>query len=810
MTHVAESITRHPWRVLLVAGVLVAVALLLMSRLRAQTSLDAMLDPTDPATAAMGRVLEGFPVAEELLVMVSLPGGEHDASDLTAFAGRLKGSLDTEPSLVRAVRYRPSDQAREFFEKVVAPAGLLYLDDAQLADARARLSRESMQAQFERNAAMLATPGPAAGAVAKAILQDPLRLHELLASRFAHTLPGNARTDGFFSPTGRDLLIRIEGTRPLSDLDFAATLTTRVKTLAEAANTDSFTLQVGGGYAIAAHNAAAIRRDSIVNSVSTVIALCLLFVLLFRRPFWTFTLAFVPVACGIVVGFGIYAISNTTVTPLAMVIGGALGGIGIDYTIHMLTHRREDESPAQLARQMFWPLVAACATSVIGFAVIGVSPVRLLRDFSLVGSLALAGAFVASLTVLPAMLAIRGATPRARVEIVRRSWSRPRGVLVASIIILVPLVVLAIGADITRQDADLHNLHPKPNPPLEAQALIADRMGMDAGSLLVHVRADSDHELLERSADVQRRLASAEGREAGVSATIGPATFLPAPGLARSRQDAFSEQEVARILADFDATVAASDFAPEAYRPYRELLPRLLRPAGTPALTDLRQFPDLAETVLPSDPSSHDAIVHVMFEHPPRTRDEVQRSVAAVESVVSGVHGATVTGMSVISQRTLDSVQRDLPRVAILAIGCIAAYLALHYRSLLLAILAVVPMLVSMIGLLAMMRVTGMSLNVVNMVMLPLLLGINIDFGIFAADALRERAKMDERFVASVRAMLTCSLTTILGFGSLATTSIPAVQSLGVLVIVGVVGCALGTAFVLWPIVLIIGKRGTR
>jgi predicted RND superfamily exporter protein len=335
-------------------------------------------------------------------------------------------------------------------------------------------------------------------------------------------------------------------------------------------------------------------------------------------------------------------------------------------------------------------------------------------------------------------------------------------------------------------------------------------MGMDGGSLIVHVRAESDADLLERVADVQKKLASKEAKHAGIIGSIGPATFLPAPSLATARAEAFSDAETTRILADFDAAVAASDFTPRAYAPYRRALGTLLQPASAPTLADLRAYPDLAETVLPSEASAHDAIVHVTFANRPQSRQAMQEAMGAVEGLVRHRPGAVVTGMSVISQRTLDSVQRDLPRVAILAIGCIAAYLAVHYRSLVLAILAVVPMLCSLILLLAVMRLNDISLNVVNMVMLPLLLGINIDFGIFAADALRERAKTDERFVASMRAMLVCSLTTIIGFGSLATTSIPAVRSLGVLVIVGVAGCVLGTAFVLWPIVLMVGKRGTR
>jgi hypothetical protein len=42
-----------------------------------------------------------------------------------------------------------------------------------------------MRGQLRRNEALLAQPGPAAAAAARALLRDPLRLHEFLKPRLA-------------------------------------------------------------------------------------------------------------------------------------------------------------------------------------------------------------------------------------------------------------------------------------------------------------------------------------------------------------------------------------------------------------------------------------------------------------------------------------------------------------------------------------------------------------------------------------------------------------------------------------------------
>lgn len=802
---------RRPVVTLVVAAVLALLSLLAILRLKPETSLDAMLDPKEPATIAMSRVLNAYPVTEELLLMASTPDDRPaDGGKLLDFAERLLRALEKEPSLVRAAHFKPTAQAQQFVEKTVAPAGLLYLSDDQLVEAKRRLTPEAMADQFQRNEAMLAAPGPAAGGIAKAILRDPLRLHELLGERLRRLMPaGGASPDGFFSPDGRALLVRIEGVRPPSDLDFSESFTRRVTAIADAQNTDKLDLHITGSYAIAAYNSSRIRADAIWDTGSSVVFLAALFVLLYRRPVWTFVVAFTPIAIGILCGFGVYALFSDTITPLAAVIGGALGGIGIDYSTHMLAHHHKGGSPVKMVQRLALPLLAACVTSVIGFAVIGWSSVRLLRDFAVVGSLSLIGAFLAALTVLPALLALRQADAAARLRLTQVSWRQPRRVVIVASIALVPVVVTALAGRLPGQDQDVHNLHPQPNPPLDAQGVVARRMGFGSGQIFVHVRADTPDALLRRCAAVQAKLTSPAPREAEIATVFGPASLLPDPTVAETRRTMFTSSDSDRILVAFDHAVAQSNFDAKAFASYRSFLAKLLRPEHVPQLQDLRAYPELAGMVLPSDSSANDALVLLNFDRPAETRDEIRQRLGMLNDMLSDVDGVIVTGMSVISQQTLATVQHDLPRVALMALGGVAIYLVVHYRSLKLALLAMVPTGVSLVLLLAVMRVASIELNMVNLVMVPLLLGINIDFGIFAADALRgcEGDSLYDHFSASLAAMLVCASTATIGFGSLAFTSVPAVQSLGWLVNIGIVGCTLGAIFVLWPIVILMARK---
>src|SRR6185437_4062213 len=143
------------------------------------------------------------------------------------------------------------------------------------------------------------------------------------------------------------------------------------------------------------------------------------------------------------------------------------------------------------------------------------------------------------------------------------------------------------------------------------------------------------------------------------------------------------------------------------------------------------------------------------------------------------------------------------------------------------AALALAPTLFSFLVLLAVMHLAGQKLNMINLVAVPLLIGIDVDYGIFLVSLARPQ-KIRARLIPSpgtpgegqggssslgrgqpldplpspppeyrerekrslvqlannlspvCHAVMICALATLIGFGSLAWTSVPAIRSLGI------------------------------
>ena len=331
-------------RALLVAFFAATLAAVGVWRLDPDPSLEAMFSENDPAAAAMSRCLNDFSAADELLVLASIPGdtGPADPERRPAFARRFEQAVRDSPAasvLVLRVAHRADPDARQFIQDVLVPNGLYYLDGVAFAAAQERLTRAGMAAQIRRNEAMIAAPGPAIGALSKALLRDPLHLNEFALERLAagRALKTYGGGDAFISPDGRGLLVRVAGRRSTNDLEFCQAITARIAALVEEMDRDGLRVEYCGGYAIAAERGRSIRHDLISSTVGSVVCLIGLFVVFYRNPLRLSRLAPGPVGLGVFLGFGATALTPIRLTPMTAAIGAILAGMGIDYSIQYLS-----------------------------------------------------------------------------------------------------------------------------------------------------------------------------------------------------------------------------------------------------------------------------------------------------------------------------------------------------------------------------------------------------------------------------------------------------------------------------------------
>jgi hypothetical protein len=157
------------------------------------------------------------------------------------------------------------------------------------------------------------------------------------------------------------------------------------------------------------------------------------------------------------------------------------------------------------------------------------------------------------------------------------------------------------------------------------------------------------------------------------------------------------------------------------------------------------------------------------------------------------------TGFPPVFRALIDVIGRDGRNAAILTIFVVFVLLSIDFRNVGHALIAMIPLLAGMVWMVGIMHLIGRQLDVVNIMAIPLILGIGIDDGVHIIHRWRRegRGSVKTVFASTGKAILLTSLTTMLAFGSLIFSLWRGYGSLGTALLIGVGACFITTIFIL-------------
>lgn len=157
------------------------------------------------------------------------------------------------------------------------------------------------------------------------------------------------------------------------------------------------------------------------------------------------------------------------------------------------------------------------------------------------------------------------------------------------------------------------------------------------------------------------------------------------------------------------------------------------------------------------------------------------------------------TGMPPVFRALVEIIGRDGRNAMLLTLLIVFLLLWADFRNFRHALMAMIPLALGMFWMLGLMNLVGMQLTVMNVMGLPMILGIGIDDGVHIVHRWREegRGRLHAIFSSTGKAILLTSLTTMLGFGSLVFSIYRGFGHLGGALFLGVAACFLTTVIFL-------------
>jgi len=161
------------------------------------------------------------------------------------------------------------------------------------------------------------------------------------------------------------------------------------------------------------------------------------------------------------------------------------------------------------------------------------------------------------------------------------------------------------------------------------------------------------------------------------------------------------------------------------------------------------------------------------------------------------------TGNPPLFLRLIDYIARDGLWATVLTLFIVVLLLWIDFRSLSLALLGVIPLIAGGVWMVGILKSLGMMLNFVNVMGLPMIVGIGIDDGVHLLHRYKYEGfdKTPIVLKSTGKAILLTSLTTMAGFGSLMLGTYRGWASLGMLLSIGVAACFLTTVLFLPAII---------
>jgi predicted RND superfamily exporter protein len=447
-------------------------------------------------------------------------------------------------------------------------------------------------------------------------------------------------------------------------------------------------------------------------------------------------------------------------------------------------------------------LLAALTTGT-AFSAFLVTEQPFVRDMGLLAALGIGWCFLLCVTFLPALLVCLPA---------RRQPRRPRALGIPSVLtatlrasalvlgLSLALCLAAVAALLwwpPHFETDLRNIHAAHSPTLQTQEQLAALFGGSQEPLLLLIEGATEAHVMQELHRLEPAL-HALVTDGILAAVTSPSLLYPAPALQAEVLRRLQRKDPAALLTVLATRLEEAGFEMPALHAY---LTRVQHALTLDTPLDLAAFKALGFEELLRPFLAHDATGAVgrALLFPRRdlwTQDERQAVTERLTRLLAALDvPGSLTGLYTISAASAARLGADFRRMTLLAVAGIVVLVTLQFRHLPSIGLALLPVGCGTLWTAGLFALCGWTLNFMNMAILPMLLGLGIDFGIYMVHRIHRRGR--QHGVAAVHltgvAIGLSAGTTQLAFGTLALSQNQGLASVGVVTLVGITACLLAS-----------------
>ncbi len=579
---------------------------------------------------------------------------------------------------------------------------------------------------------------------------------------------------------------------------------------------------VTGRTAFVAQISKSMESDVTWTAILSIAIVCGLFYLAFRR--FLPLIGIVIVLClSALVALAAGMLLFHSLNVIAIAFFSILVGVGVDFSLLLFGRYQQARRIGQTHEEAVFVSVRdtgaaifyVIITTAIGFLVLKFSQSS---GFGQLGTLvALGVAFAGLFMVLLLFLFFKSTKPPKTADFlligttryVAAMFREPRPVLFVSLGVLVVGAVIALAPLIPLNfDTNPVSLQPKTIPASIALQVIAHEMKQESDPVTILVNAKTQEEFHDRWVRITERLEAAQ-KNGELKSVSTPVALALSPSLVEQNRLELKKIDFEKVKAAVRDSLAKNGFEEDSFKNIFVLLDALQAQQTQSGMPDWsRLFPPksswwfLIDRYFATNPKI--AAGYVQPKTPIHTQSEQEQIGALIHS--ADPH-AIVTGWSYALWDLIPWAKSELVEFTTIVGILILVLLWVVYRRFSLWFVHATALALSMLALVASLKVFHLSVNLLNTLAFPLVLAIGVDYGIQFLVVSRREGDLQENLANVLKPLSICGLATFSGFAVLIPTKNPALSGLGMVCAIGVIWCLLTTFFYMVPAYAFLERR---
>ena len=804
------------WVILCGAVVLVAAASVGLGRVTFDSDVISLLPRDGRAIPAFRTFLRRFGSLDQLLVVFTAPDGQSIADyseEIDAWISALRKAPEVE-----SVDAGTAGPDRDW--GWLGDHTLLLMRSRALDAALSRLRPAGMATGLAASRQLLSVPSPA---IEQLVRQDPLDFFGLLREQLGGARAGfsvGLTEAGYVTADGRRRLVIAKPKKPPYDTRFSHALGERLDSLqsqrpeheiraAAGEGRPRLDVTFAGGHLIAIDTEAVVKRESIWNSVGSLLLILPLLYVVFRSV-WLFACGALPSMVSLIVVLGLMGLAHSTLSAAATGAAAMIFGLGVDgvvlmyvaYGVALAKGQRGQEAVASLggpSSSMFLGMLTTAAT-FYGLVFVDFPT---LRQLGLLIGHSMVACGILTLLLVPALLPQR---PSALARFKPREWHwlagwiRRRRVALLAVTAVLTLLLGAASFRL-RVNASLDRLK-STTPAAMAEERVQHLFGLPSDIYVVLQEGPDLQRLLEENERFIAELRSqAPTLAIDASSALLPSQARQSGTLARIRNEAPPPSVVLASLGD---AATAAGFRPGAFTPFEDRLPRLLSPDQGLTFEEFQRhgLGDLLGKFIVHGESGW-TLASYAFPASAAEGDVLSR-------IADGDPHLQLTGLTPVNRELATRFAPQFVRGLVIGSIVVVILIAVSFRDWRLSLLSTLPTIVGLVWTAGLLALAGVSLDLFAVFAVVTFVGIGIDYGVHLVHRYQHEGDATSAVAQLAPVIVVAGLITLFGYGTLITSSYPPLQSMGIVSIVSVVALVATSVLMLPALLELVHRRTAR